>query len=195
MQSKISLRSIQRDLLRLRCRLVMTNSNTRVAHSQQYLDTPSTWLLVCATVALSYLVPRLVTVLISNLKTVWPLWPGCAILVTGLLLVRVSFWPVLVAASFVAFAIADLHAGVPLRSIAWFIPGNTVEVLISAVGLRYCFDGVPRLNSVRAWPSICSSPLSLPLLQGHFLVRMASPATIGRAGRLFFCPRCLPLSR
>ena len=128
----------------------MTNSNTPVAHSQQYLDTPSTWLLVCATVALSYLVPSLVTVLISNLKTVWPLWPGCAILVTGLLLVRVSFWPVLVAASFVAFAVADLQAGVPLRSIAWFIPGNTVEVLISAVGLRYCFDGLPRLNSVRA---------------------------------------------
>ena len=127
----------------------MTNSNTRVAHCLQYLDTPSTWLLVCATVALSYLVPSLVTVLISNPKTVWPLWPGCAILVTGLLLVRVSFWPVLVAASFVAFAIADLQAGVPLRSIAWFIPGNTVEVLISAVGLRYCFDGVPRLNSVR----------------------------------------------
>ena len=128
----------------------MTNSNTRFAHSQQFLNAPSTWLLACATIALSYLVPSLVTLLISNLKTVWPLWPGCAILVRGLLLVRVSFWPVLVAASFVGFAVADLQAGVPLRSIAWFIPGNTVEVLISAVGLRYCFDGVPRLNSVRA---------------------------------------------
>ena len=44
----------------------------------------------------------------------------------------------------------DLQAGVTLSSIARFIPGNTVEVLISAIGLRYCFEGVPRLNSVRA---------------------------------------------
>jgi integral membrane sensor domain MASE1 len=70
--------------------------------------------------------------------------------VTGLLLVRISVWPLLISASFVGFALADLQAGVRLSSIAWFIPGNSVEVLISALGLRYCFDGVPRLNSVKA---------------------------------------------
>jgi integral membrane sensor domain MASE1 len=50
----------------------------------------------------------------------------------------------------VGFAFADLQAGVPVSSIVRFIPGNTVEVLISAIGLRYCFDGLPRLNSLRA---------------------------------------------
>jgi PAS domain S-box-containing protein len=67
-----------------------------------------------------------------------------------LLLVRVNLWPVIVPASFIGFAVSDLQAGVPLSSIVRFIPGNTVEVLIAAIGVRYCFDGVPRLNSVKA---------------------------------------------
>jgi integral membrane sensor domain MASE1 len=128
----------------------MTIATNRFAHSQPYFDSRSTLFVVCVTTALSYLVPRLAGMLISNPQTVWPLWPGCAILVAGLLFVPVRVWAMLIPASFAAFALADLQAGVPLSSIAWFIPGNTVEVLISAIGLRYCFDGVPRLNSVRA---------------------------------------------
>jgi hypothetical protein len=99
---------------------------------------------------------------------VWPLWPGCAILVTGLLLVRLSVWPLLIAASFAAFAFADLQAGVPVSSIVWFIPGNAVEVLISALGLRYCFDGVPRLNSVRALAKYSFFAIFLAPLAGAF---------------------------
>ena len=41
-----------------------------------------------------------------------------------------SVWPLLIPASFVGFALADLQAGVPLRSIVWFVPGNTVEVFM-----------------------------------------------------------------
>jgi len=147
----------------------MPSSNSRFAHSQQYFDTRSTWLVVFATIALSYLVPSLVGVLTSNPKTVWPLWPGCAILVTGLLLVPLNIWPVVIPASFVGFAIADLQSGVPLRSIDWFIPGNTVEVLISAIGLRYCFDGVPRLNSVKALAKYLFFAVVLAPLAGAFL--------------------------
>ena len=127
----------------------MTNFRSRIFNSDPYSDSRSTLLVVCVTIAMSYLIPTLVGMLVSNPQTVWPVWPGCAILVTGLLLVRVSVWPLLILTSFVGFAFADLQAGVPLSSIAWFIPGNTVEVLISAVGLKYCFNGVPRLNSVR----------------------------------------------
>jgi PAS domain S-box-containing protein len=127
----------------------MTNFSSRIFDREMY-GSGSTLILVCVTIALSYLVPTLVGMLVSNPQTVWPLWPGCAVLVTGLLLVRVNVWPVVIPASFLGFAVADLRAGVPLSSIVRFIPGNTVEVLISAIGLRYCFDGVPRLNSVRA---------------------------------------------
>jgi len=156
--------------------MVMTIASNRFSHSQPYSDFGSTALVVCVTIALSYLVPTLITLLIANPQTVWPLWPGCAILVTGLLLVRVSVWPLLIPASFAGFALADLQAGVPLSSIAWFIPGNTVEVLISAVGLRYCFDGVPRLNSVKAlakysFLAIILAPLAGAFFSAHGIAR------------------------
>jgi PAS domain S-box-containing protein len=154
----------------------MTIAKNRFSHGQPYSDSRSTLLVVCVTIALSYLVPTLLGKLISNPKTVWPLWPGCAILVTGLLLVRVKVWPVVIPASFVAFALADQQAGVPLSSIARFIPGNTVEVLISAIGLRYCFDGVPRLNSVRAvtkysFFAVVLAPFAGAFLSAHGIAR------------------------
>ena len=147
----------------------MTIANTRLPQSQPYFGFRSTLLVVCVTSALSYLVPTLVGMVASNPKTVWPLWPGCAILVTGLLFVRVSVWPVMIVLSFLGFALADVHAGVPLSSIAWFIPGNTVEVLISAIGLRYCFDGVPRLSSVRALAKYSFFAVVLAPFAGAFL--------------------------
>jgi PAS domain S-box-containing protein len=147
----------------------VTNFGSRIFNYEPYLDFRSTWVVVCVTAALSYLVPKSVGTLISNPQTVWPLWPGCAILVTGLLLVRVSVWPLLIPASFAGFALADLQAGVPLSSIARFIPGNTVEVLISAVGLRYCFDGVPRLNSVKALAKYSFFAIVLAPFAGAFI--------------------------
>jgi PAS domain S-box-containing protein len=85
------------------------------------------------------------------------------------LLVRVSVWPLLIPASFVGFALADLQAGVPLSSIAWFIPGNTVEVLIAAIGLRYCFGGLPRLNGVKALAKYSFFAVVLAPFAGAFL--------------------------
>lgn len=147
----------------------MRTTGDRTFRSKPYFDSRSTIFVVCVTAALSYLAPRLIGVLDSNPQTVWPLWPGCAILVTGLLLVRVSIWPVVIVASFIGFTVADLQAGVPLSSIPWFVPGNTLEVLISALGLRYCFDGVPRLNSVRALIKYSLFALVLAPLTGAFL--------------------------
>jgi PAS domain S-box-containing protein len=146
----------------------MTKFISRIVNSEPYFDSP-TLLVVCVIIAMSYLVPTLVGMLVSNPQTVWPLWPGCAILVAGLLLVRVNVWPVVIPASFVGFAIADLQAGVPLSSIAWFIPGNTVEVLISAIGLRYCFNDVPRLNSVTALAKYSFFAVVLGPFAGAFL--------------------------
>ena len=147
----------------------MTNFRSRIFNGEPYFDSHSTLLGVCVTIALSYLAPTLVGMLVSNPQTVWPLWPGCAILVAGLLLVRVNAWPVIISASFVGFAVADLQAGVPPSSIAWFIPGNTLEVLISAIGLKYCFNGVPRLNSVRALAKYSFFAIVLAPFAGAFL--------------------------
>jgi len=154
----------------------MANFTRHIFDRESYFGSRSTWLVVCGTAAFSYLVPKLIGALTSNPQTVWPLWPGCAILVTGLLLVRISVWPLLIAASSAGFALADLQAGVPLSSIARFIPGNTLEVLISAIGLRYCFDGVPRLNSVRSLAkysffAIALGPIAGALLSAHGIAR------------------------
>jgi PAS domain S-box-containing protein len=110
----------------------------------------STAVLVCLVVALSYLAPKLEGVLIQNPRAVWPFWPGSAILVSVLLLVPGRIWPILIPAAFATFGLYDLEIGVPVKSIAWFIPANTVQVLTSALCLRHCFHGVPRLNSVKA---------------------------------------------
>src|SRR5947208_15421841 len=154
----------------------VTNVRSRILNSEPYADSRSTLLVGCVIIASSYVVPTLVSLLVSNPQTVWPLWPGCGILVAGLLLLRLNAWPVVILASFVGFALADLQAGVPLSSVARFIPGNTLEVLISAVGLRYCFDGVPRLNSVRALAryslfALVLAPLAGASLSAHGISR------------------------
>jgi PAS domain S-box-containing protein len=109
-----------------------------------------TVMLVCLVAVLSYLIPKFVGALLLHPKTVWPFWPGCALLVAALLLVPRKIWPMLIAAAFAGIVLYDLQAGVPIRSINWFLPADTVEVLIAAFTLSYFFEGVPRLDSVKA---------------------------------------------
>jgi PAS domain S-box-containing protein len=107
-------------------------------------------ILACLVATLLYLVIKLAGTLLSNPQAVWPLWPGCALLVTALLLVPQRTWPSVIPAAFAAFVLWDLQAGVPISSVFWFILADTVQVLIAAFSVSYFFDGVPRLNSVRA---------------------------------------------
>src|SRR4029077_2336124 len=109
-----------------------------------------TIILVCLITLLSYFVPKLAGELIFHPQTVWPLWPGCALLVSALLLVPRRIWPIVIPAAFAAFVVYDLQAGVPIGSIAWFIPADTLQVLTAALGVSYLLGSVPRLNSVEA---------------------------------------------
>jgi PAS domain S-box-containing protein len=128
-----------------------------------------TVVLGCLVAALSYLVPKLASALLSHPQTVWPLWPGCALLVSVLLLVPRSTWPIVVPAAFAGFVLFDLKAGVPISSITWFILADTVQVLTAALCLSYFFDGVPRLNSVKAVSKYAFSALLLAPSAGAFL--------------------------
>ena len=110
----------------------------------------ATIVLVCLVAALSYVAPRLQSALMLNLQTAWPLWPGCAILVAVLLLVRARIWPALILVSFTGFILFDMKVGAPVRSIAWFILADAIQVLTAAIGLRYCLGPVPRLNNVNS---------------------------------------------
>jgi len=76
--------------------------------SSRTLDSGSartTILLACLIAALSYVAPRLEGALMLNPQTAWPLWPGCAILVSALLLVPTGDWRVLILASFAGFVL------------------------------------------------------------------------------------------
>jgi integral membrane sensor domain MASE1 len=71
-----------------------------------------TVVLVCLVAALSYLAPKLTSALLSHPQTVWPFWPGCALLVSVLLLVPPRIWPIVVLGAFAGFALFDVQAGV-----------------------------------------------------------------------------------
>ena len=99
---------------------------------------------------LSYLAARLGGALIIRPQMVSPLWLGNVLLASMLVLVRRRIWLVLLAAGLAGFFLFDLQAGGPIRSIGWLILSNAVEILVAALCLSYSFDGLPRLNSVRA---------------------------------------------
>jgi PAS domain S-box-containing protein len=124
-------------------------------------STPQTAILVCLVATLSYLAPKLASALLLHPGTVWPLWPGCALLVSVLVMVPPRIWPIVVPAALAGFALFDMQAGVPIGSIAWFILADTVQVLTAALCLSYFFDGMPRLNSVMA---VCKYSLFAVLL-------------------------------
>jgi PAS domain S-box-containing protein len=101
---------------------------------------------------LCYLAAKLGGVLvISTQQTLSPLWLGCALLVAILLLVPRKTWPVLIPAGLASFVLYDLQMGTPIRSIAWLILADTLEILIAAWGVSYSLNGLPRLNSLKAF--------------------------------------------
>jgi integral membrane sensor domain MASE1 len=100
---------------------------------------------------LSYLAAKLGAILIiTGPQALWPLWPGCALLVAVLLLFPRKIWPILIPAGLAGFVVYDLQVGVSIRSIAWLILADTLEILIAAWGVSYSLHGVPRLNSLKA---------------------------------------------
>jgi PAS domain S-box-containing protein len=109
-----------------------------------------TVILACFVALLSYVAAKVGGTLVLRPQMVWPLWPGCALLVAVLLLVPRKIWPILLAAGLAGFALYDLQAGLTLRSTALLLLADTIEVLIAALGVSYSFAGAPRLNSVES---------------------------------------------
>jgi signal transduction histidine kinase len=108
-------------------------------------------MVACLVATLCYLAAKLGGFLIINApQTLWPLWPGCAILVAVLLLLPRKIWPILIPAGLVGFALYDLQVGVSIRSIAWLILADILEILVAAWGVSYSLIGLPRLNSLKA---------------------------------------------
>lgn len=83
--------------------------------------------------------------------TPWPLWLGCAVMVAILLTSRQELWPTLIPAGLAGFALYDLQGGMSIRSLLWLLLGDIGEILVAIWGLRYFLNGVPRLDSLKAF--------------------------------------------
>ena len=131
-----------------------------------------TGILVCFVAILSYFAAKFGGTLIIGSRGGWPLWLGNVFLVSILLLVPRRIWPILIAAAFAAFILYDLQRGHTIRSIAWLILADTVEVIIATLCLSYFFKGVPRLNSVRALAKFSLFAVILAPCMGAFFVAL-----------------------
>jgi PAS domain S-box-containing protein len=129
--------------------------------------------LVCFVGILSYFSAKFGGTLIIGPQGGWPLWLGNVLLVSILLLVPRRMWPILIASAFAAFSLYDLQKRHTIYFIAWIILADTVEVITAALCLSYFFDGVPRLNSVKALAKFSLFAVILAPFIGAFFVALA----------------------
>lgn len=160
-------------------------------HPVRFNTARSIILLVCVVAILSFVAPKMEGALMLNFQTAWPLWPGCAILVAALMLVRTKLWAALLPASFAGFVLYDLQAGVPATSIAWFVPADTIQVLIAATGLHYSFHGVPRLNNISSLAKYCFFAVLLGPIMAAFVSAAGIPGNYWASWRISFLSEVL----
>jgi len=130
----------------------VSSTHNRLSGSKPNLDSRIyTAMLAILVASVSYLAAKLAgSLVISIPQIVWPIWPGCAILVGILLLVPRKIWPVLLPAGLAGFVFYDLQAGVSISSIALLILADTLEILVAVWSLSYFLKGKPRLDSLGA---------------------------------------------
>jgi PAS domain S-box-containing protein len=113
----------------------------------------------------SYLAARLADLLALRPQMIWPLWPGCALLVAVLLLApRKILWPALLASGLAGFALYDIQIRLDVRLIVLFLLADGVEILIAALGVSLAFPGGLRLNTVRSLAKYSTFVILAPLL-------------------------------
>jgi PAS domain S-box-containing protein len=172
----------------------MSSIQSRLTWSR---TSPNSWVhtvvLACLVAFLSYLAAELGGALVLRPQMVWPLWPGCALLVAVLLLLPRGIWPILIAAGLAGFVLYDLQAGLPLRSIVLLITADTVEILIASVGVSYFCAGLPRLNSVALLARYSFLAVILAPMAGAFISTSASGGNYWIRWRIGFFTEALAL--
>jgi PAS domain S-box-containing protein len=103
-----------------------------------------------------YLSAKLGGILIlTEPQTLWPLWPGCAVLVGILLVSRRKIWPILIASGLAGFVVYDLQAGVSVSALAWLLLADIAEISVTAGGVGYFLSRPPRLDSLKTFATYC----------------------------------------
>jgi signal transduction histidine kinase len=106
--------------------------------------------------------------------------------VSVLLLVPRRTWPVLIPAGLAGFVLHDLSAGFPPSMSALYILADAVEIIIITVGLGYSFDGVPRLNTLKALAKYSLFAILIGPFIGTFVGAFAIPGSFLTNWRIFF---------
>jgi PAS domain S-box-containing protein len=150
-----------------------------------------TTILVCFVAILSYYLAKLAGMLIVRPQADWPLWLGNVFLASMLLLVPRRLWPLLMAVAIGAFQLYNFQSGLPIRSIAWFVVSDTVEVLAAALSLNYVFRTAPRLDSVKALAKFSLCAVILAPFVGAFPGAMASNGNYWTSWRIAFFSEAL----
>jgi PAS domain S-box-containing protein len=150
-----------------------------------------TTILLCFVAILSYCLAKLAGMLIVRPQADWPLWLGNVSLASILLLVPRRLWPLLMAAAIGAFQLYNFQSGLPIRSIAWFVVSDTVEVLAAALSLNYVFQTAPRLDSLKALARFSLCAVILAPFVGAFPGAMASNGNYWTSWRIAFFSEAL----
>jgi PAS domain S-box-containing protein len=170
------------------------------------LDSPIS-IVVAATVTtvLCYLAAAVGGVLVLRPQMLWPVWPGCALLVALFLLTETKVWPLLAVAGFAGFMVSDLLTfGMSFRSSGVLLLADTIEVFVAAVGLRYFFGYVVRLESIASFANyflvavilapICAAFVSATAFQGHYWIYWRSGVLTEGLALLTLTPAILGLA-
>jgi PAS domain S-box-containing protein len=147
--------------------------------------------LACLAATVSYLAAKLGTTVVIRDTLEWPLWPGNILLVSALVYLPRRIWPIVIAAALVTFAFYDLRFGISIRSIILFQLSDIAEVLTAALGLSYCFGGVPQLNSVKALAKYSFFAVLLAPLAGAFFSALTTHGAYWRSWRIAFLSQAL----
>jgi len=148
---------------------------------------------VCSVAVIAYFAAELGGAMVLRPQMVWPLWPGCAFLVSVLLLTSRKIWPALLVAGLTGFLVYDLSLGLPTQSIALLLVADTAEVLIAAWGASYALGGIPRLNSVKALAKYAFFALVLAPISVASLGALAIGGEYWIAWRISFLTEALAL--
>jgi len=108
-----------------------------------------------------------------------------------MLLVPRRTWPVLIPAGLTGFVVHDLEFGLRPWAIILVNLADTIEILIVCLGLGYCFDGVPRLNSPKALAKYCFFAVLLGPSVSGFVIAIAIPGSYAVNWRIWFFSQAL----
>jgi signal transduction histidine kinase len=148
-------------------------------------------ILACLVAIMSYLAARVGTTVVIRPHLDWPLWPGNILLASVLLLAPRRAWPLLIAAALATFAVYDLRIGISIRSVIFFQLSDATEVLTAALGLGYCFEGVPQLNSVKALAKYSFFAVLLAPFAGAFFSAFTTQGEYWRSWSIAFLAQAL----